>query len=560
MKKLYRIACASIIATACASAFAQAADKQAAVDRALALIQANPSIFQLAPSRVARTAKALDINATSSADTISGAATDQFKVRDVIVDQNGAEHVRFDRFYGGLPVIGADVVVHSKQGQLQQPSTTLNAPINLANLVPSQKALSSTSDIGAAAAEKIAAAQFATRVDHTGSPVKVIYARNTAPVLAYQVDVYGPSTRDHSSVMRYSIDARTGRVLETESLIQQSAATGIGRSYYYGDVTLTTDQTSANGYRMLDPKRGNGSVHDGADLQDYVVVSQADSLPIYTSTTNTWGTYNTSNRQTVAADIDYGLAITWDYYKNTHGRSGVANDGNGVRSYAHVLFGDDGANASWYSGVMLYGDGGPSLGNQPVVTLDVAGHEMTHGVTQNTARLSYNYRDSGGLNESTSDIFGTLVKFYANNPNDPGNYVIGASLMPGGLRKMYKQDLDNRSSSCYPSGGFTNTNPHLSSGVGNRFFYLLAEGATVPSTDPSLSKSQLVCNGDTSLTGIGRDKAGKIWYRTLSVYLTSGSTYPNARAASIRAASDLYGAASIEAQTVAKAWDAVNVR
>ncbi|AOK31872.1 hypothetical protein AQ611_20425 [Burkholderia singularis] len=209
---------------------------------------------------------------------------------------------------------------------------------------------------------------------------------------------------------------------------------------------------------------------------------------------------------------------------------------------------------------MLYGDGASNLGNKPVVTIDVAGHEMTHGVTSKTANLTYNLKDSGGLNESTSDIFGTLVKFYANNPKDPGNYVIGAAMLPGGLRKMYKQDLDGQSSSCYPNGGFTRTNPHYSSGVGNRFFYLLAEGATVPVTDSKLTKNQLVCNGDTSLVGIGRDKAGKIWYRTLTVYLTSSSTYSDARKASIRAAGDLYGSTSAEAKAVARAWAAVNVK
>ncbi|WP_234827843.1 M4 family metallopeptidase, partial [Mycobacterium tuberculosis] len=75
--------------------------------------------------------------------------------------------------------------------------------------------------------------------------------------------------------------------------------------------------------------------------------------------------------------------------------------------------------------------------------------------------------------------------------------------------------------------------PHLTSGVGNRFFYLLAEGAVVPADESRLTKNDLVCNGDTSLSGIGRDKAGRIWYRTLTVYLNSSSTYPNARAASM---------------------------
>src|SRR3954452_23757172 len=100
---------------------------------------------------------------------------------------------------------------------------------------------------------------------------------------------------------------------------------------------------------------------------------------------------------------------------------------------------------------MTYGDGdGTQLG--PLVSLDVAGHEMSHGVTSRTAALTYS-GESGGLNESTSDIFGTLVEFFANNPNDPGDYLIGEK--PGGaggpLRWMDKPSKDGNSADCWSS-------------------------------------------------------------------------------------------------------------
>lgn len=378
---------------------------------------------------------------------------------------------------------------------------------------------------------------------------------------------YGKATDVHGDAVLYYVDARTGTVLDAQDLIKTAAATGTGRSLYYGNLTLTTDQTGTNAYRMLDPSRGSGSVYDGRGLTSDDV-EQATDLPIFTSSTNVWGNNTTTDRQTVAADIDYGLALTWDYYKTTHNRNGIFNDGRGVKSYAHVVFntgsGTTGANAAWLdSHVMVYGDGQPGTSlPKPVVSVDVAGHEMSHGVTEATANLNYS-GDAGGLNESTSDIFGTLVKYYANNPNDPGNYVIGARVVSGGLRKMYKQDLDGRSFSCYPSGGFSWSNPrhdpHFTSGVGNRLFYLLAEGPTVPSTDTGLTKAQLVCNGDTTFSGVGREKAGKIWYRTLTVYLNANSSYPNARRASIQAANDLYGTNSPESAAVARAWSAVGV-
>ncbi|CAJ3897887.1 thermolysin metallopeptidase [Burkholderia pseudomallei] len=564
MKKLSCLLSVTALSLACLSAFAQADDPPAAADRALQLIRQNPSAFHLAAGSAARTLKFAGAQAKAPADG------DQFQVRDVIVDADGTEHVRFDRFYAGLPVIGGDVVVHSNQGQLKQASLTQPAPIDLAGKigkVGERFVVRNAPDVGADAARRVASKRFGADVRRVDGADLVVFARDAAPTLAYAVRVYGKATDAHGEAVIYYVDARTGNVLDAQDLIKTASVTGTGRSLYYGNLSLTTDQTGTNAYRMLDPTRGSGSVYDGRGLSSDEV-EQASDLPIFTSSTNVWGNNTTSDRQTVAADIDYGLALTWDYYKTTHNRNGIFNDGRGVRSYAHVVFdtgsGTTGANAAWLSSrVMVYGDGEPGTRlPKPVVSVDVAGHEMSHGVTEATSNLYYS-GDAGGLNESTSDIFGTLVKYYANNPNDPGNYVIGARITSGGLRKMYKQDLDGRSYSCYPSGGFSWANPrhdpHYTSGVGNRFFYLLAEGPVAPSTDTGLSRSQLVCNGDTGFSGLGRDKAGKIWYRTLTVYLTTNSSYPGARRASIQAANDLYGVNSLESATVARAWSAAGV-
>ncbi|WP_175952449.1 M4 family metallopeptidase [Burkholderia sp. BCC0405] len=564
MKKLSRLLSVTAITVASLSAFAQAGDQSATVDKALQLIQQNPSAFSLAVGGTPRALKFAGPQASAPTDG------DQFQVRDVIVDPDGTEHVRFDRFYAGLPVIGGDVVVHSSKGQLKQASVTQLAPISLAGTigkVGDRSVIRNAPDIGAARVKRIAAAHFNSDVRRVDDAELVVFARDVTPTLAYAVRVYGKATDAHGEAVQYYVDARTGAVLDAQDLIKTAAATGTGRSLYYGNLTLTTDQTGTNAYRMLDPSRGSGSVYDGRGLTSDDV-EQATDLPIFTSSTNVWGNNTTTDRQTVAADIDYGLALTWDYYKTAHNRNGIFNDGRGVKSYAHVVFdtgsGTTGANAAWLSShVMVYGDGQPGSSlPKPVVSVDVAGHEMSHGVTEATANLNYS-GDPGGLNESTSDIFGTLVKYYANNPNDPGNYVIGARVVSGGLRKMYKQDLDGRSFSCYPSGGFSwsnpRHNPHYTSGVGNRLFYLLAEGPTVPSTDTGLTKAQLVCNGDTTFSGLGREKAGKIWYRTLTVYLNANSSYPNARRASIQAANDLYGVNSAESATVARAWSAVGV-
>ena len=248
--------------------------------------------------------------------------------------------------------------------------------------------------------------------------------------------------------------------------------------------------------------------------------------------------------------------MTWDYYKTKHGRSGIANDGKGA--YNKVHYGRSYVNAFWSDTCfcMTYGDGdGSSM--YPLDSLDVAGHEMSHGVTSRTAKLVYS-GESGGLNEATSDIFGSLVEWFANNPNDTPDYLIGEELYINGggtkaMRYMHNPSLDGASVNCW-SSTVGSKDVHYSSGVGNHFFYLLAEGSNPGAGLPQSP----TCNG-SSVTGIGRDAAGAIWYKALTQYMTSSTNYAGARAATLSAASALYGAGSAQYNAVAAAWSAVNV-
>jgi zinc metalloprotease ZmpA len=212
-------------------------------------------------------------------------------------------------------------------------------------------------------------------------------------------------------------------------------------------------------------------------------------------------------------------------------------------------------NAFWSDSCfcMTYGDGDGTTFS-PLTSLDVAGHEMTHGVTSRTAGLIYS-GESGGLNEGTSDIFGSMVEYYAANASDAGDYLIGEKIYKPGtsgdaLRYMYNPGLDGRSANCW-SSTVGNLDVHNSSGVANHFFYLLAQGSGGSPASPT-------CNG-TAVTGIGRSAAEKIWYRALTVYMTSSTNYKGARTATLNAAADLYGSTSTQYSTVAKAWSAVSV-
>ena len=155
------------------------------------------------------------------------------------------------------------------------------------------------------------------------------------------------------------------------------------------------------------------------------------------------------------------------------------------------------------------------------------------------------------------------MEFSANNASDPGDYLVGEKLYksnPTGtkaLRYMFKPSIDGASKDCYYSG-IGSIDVHYSSGVANHFFYLLAEGAVVPAGFTQ-TPNDLVCNGNTALTAIGKDAAGSIWYRALTVYMTSSTNYAAARQATLNAATDLYGNGSAQYNAVAAAWSAVNV-
>jgi Zn-dependent metalloprotease len=480
-----------------------------------------------------------------------GAAQD-FTASDVVVDRDGTSHVHLDRSYHGLPVLGGDVVVHrGPDGGWEGVSQTLGRVLTL-GVTPS---------VSARRARRAALAP--SRVNRAirgqsvaSSPTLVVDATSGTPRLAWKVRSGGVQRDGTPSRLATYVDARTGTVVGTEQQIE--TVDGWGHSLYSGTVPLQL--TAANGtYQLKDPTRGNTYTTDMKNSSDsylcQVLGYGCSAGTLFTSADNSFGDGTTANRESAAADAQYGTNMTWDYYKDVHGRNGIFGDGSG--SYNRVHYGNGYVNAFWDGTKMTYGDGdGVSYG--PLTSLDVAGHEMTHGVTEHTANLSYS-GESGGLNESTSDIFGTMVEFYADNAGDPGDYLIGEQFdlkNHQGFRRMDKPSSDGSSYDCWsPTVGQADV--HYSSGVGNHFFYLLSEGSGAKTLN-GVSYDSPTCDGST-VTGIGRDAAADIWYRALTVYMTSSTDYSGARTATLAAAKDLYGAGSTQYAAVAAAWSAVDV-
>ncbi len=512
-----------------------------------------PPASPQARSAVAQRALSATASHTSA---VHGGAGQAFRAVDVRVDASGTTHTRMVRTFNNLPVLGGEFIVHqnAKGAWLGVDQSIAQAP-----------SVSTTPKVSASTASK-AAAQ-ATKATARGAAKLVVEARKGAPRLAWQVETTGKQVDGTPSRELVTVDAASGKVILADQQVRTLVAPGAknlkpgkaktvvspkvagdGQSLYSGTVPLETT-AGGSGFLLEDPTRGNtyttdlnhGTGSDGSPMTD------AD---------NHWGNGSTSDPATVGVDAQYGTNETWDYYKNIHGRTGIGDDGVGSHNNVHYSSSYD--NAFWDDSCfcMTYGDGD---GTQftPLDSIDVAGHEMSHGVTSRTAGLIYS-GESGGLNEATSDIFGTNVEFTANNPNDVGDYLIGEKIFVGGgaLRYMDQPSKDGASLDCWSSGA-GNTDVHYSSGIANHFFYLLSEGSGAKTIN-GVDYNSPTCDGST-VSGIGRTAAEKIWYQALTAHFGPSTNYAAARTQSLAAAADLYGSGSAEYNAVGAAWSAVNV-
>jgi len=252
-----------------------------------------------------------------------------------------------------------------------------------------------------------------------------------------------------------------------------------------------------------------------------------------------------------------GSGTTYDLYKDVYERNSI--DGNGMRidSTVHYRTGYD--NAFWNGEQMVYGDGDENLPvderlfNRFTIALDIIGHELTHGVTQFEAKLTY-FQQPGALNESMSDVFGSLVKQYqlAQTSAD-ADWIIGAGLLTAnvngvGIRSMKApgtayddpvlgKDPQPAHMKDYVTTISDNGGVHINSGIPNHAFYITA----------------------VELGGNAWEKAGQIWYVTLKDKLTADSKFQDCANLTYQVAGELFGAGSIEQQAVQKGWTEVGL-
>ncbi|HEY8981907.1 MAG TPA: M4 family metallopeptidase [Streptomyces sp.] len=475
-------------------------------------------------------------------------AREKLVVRDIVTDPDGTTHTRYDRTYAGLPVLGGDLVVREdRDGTVEGVTSAAPGSVEPASLTARvSPAKAGQQAMTAASGEMTAAsAEGAT----ASAPRKVIWAASGRPVLAYETVIDGVQQDGTPQELHVVTDAATGARLYA----WDGVMSGIGNSQHSGRVTLGTTPSGSE-YQLVDPARGGHRTYDaGRQMTSALgtVLTDADDV---------WGTGTPADvrgDQTAAVDAAYGAQATWDFYQDVFSRAGVRGDG--VAPPSRVHYGDKYGNAFWSDNCfcMTYGDGAGNV--KPLTSLDIVGHEITHGVTSNTVHLVFS-GESLALNEATSDILGTAIEFHANNPADPGDYLIGEKLDINGngtpLRYLDKPSKDGASKDSWYAG-IGSAPAHNASGVANHFFFLLAEGSG-RKTLGGVTYDSPTSDGST-LTGIGRDKAVRIWYTALTRYMTSTSGFREARTATLSAAEELFGAGSAEVRAVGAAWSAVNV-
>ena len=252
--------------------------------------------------------------------------------------------------------------------------------------------------------------------------------------------------------------------------------------------------------------------------------------------------FNDNTKLRAAVDAHYFTGVVYDYYKNIHGRNSWNNNGGTLRNVVHYL--NKYNNAFWNGYWMTFGDGDGVTFSNLAGALDVIGHELTHGVVEATAGLLYE-NQSGALNESYADAFGTFCEFYARG--QAGNWLIGEDIYTpaisgDALRSMQdphsgadwqpshmSEYVDLLNDYYNDEGGV-----HINNGIPNRACYLVA-------------------------SAIGVQKTERLYYRALTVYLTNAAQFVDARNATLQAATDLYGSSSAEYAAVESAFTTVGI-
>ena len=468
-------------------------------------------------------------------------------------DQIGFTHIKYQQVINSIPVELSFIGVHIKNNVIVSISGNLTSK----SVSASAASLSENSALNNALSS-INAAQYKWQIPEEEAFIKkdkhdpeatffpkgelVYFETKNALRLCYNFNIYA---HEPLSRKNYYVDAANGKILYKNDIIHHTDVTGSASTGYSGTQVITTDSfagTPAN-YRLRETGRGNG-----IETYDMNTGKNYGSAVDFTDNDNNWT--DTTNGDHYALDAHWGAEMTYDYFWNVHARNSI--DGSGFKLKSYIHYDANYVNAFWDGSRMTYGDGN-GTSTSPLTTMAIAAHEITHGLTSNTANLVYSY-ESGALNESFSDIFGVAIDFWS-RPTladwEMGDeiYITGSSYFRSMSNPNAKNDPDTYLGTFWYTGTGDNGGVHTNSGVQNFWFYLLVNGGTGTND----------LGNAYSVAPLGFDTAARVAFRNLTVYLSRNSQYADARAFSIKSAVDLYGACSPAVISVTNAWHAVGV-
>ncbi|HVH42202.1 MAG TPA: M4 family metallopeptidase [Labilithrix sp.] len=452
------------------------------------------------------------------------------------VDELGMTHVRFQQISHGVPVAGSELAAHyDDRGRLAAIQANYIPGLDELDVNPT---LTPEAALAAAKSSVFARSAGITGADLEVEPAKlVIFARGEAPPrLAFEQTIR-VNASDALAIWIVTVDAKTGEVIDMLDNLQFVTATSPGA---LGDMKSFEVSPASGGFVMSDAT-------SGVSIETYTAKNEASLAnlgdPVTSTSLNEWDRVPAGAGSAVDAHV-HALAVR-NYYRDKHDRNGLDGVGSPMLSTVHV--GKNLENAFWNGRGMLYGDGGDKF--RPLAaSLDVVGHEFTHGVTERTSALLY--RDqSGALNEAVSDIMGAFVE-HAVAPDDEKNWLLGEAIMKTGpcLRNMKDPTARKQPAamSQYVNTIQDNGGVHSNSGIINNAAYLMTVGGTNPATKVRVA------------FGIGWEKSEKLWYRANTKYFLQKTDFGQAAVAVLTATEDL-GFSGRERNIVACAFRAVGI-
>ncbi|WP_080054112.1 M4 family metallopeptidase [Spirosoma aerolatum] len=470
---------------------------------------------------------------------------ENFTISRTETDELGQTHVRLAQTFRGIPVLGAELVAHLTDGEV----TSINGRYQ-----PAPEGLATTPTFALAEASNLALKDVRKTSTVRSFGDNLLNLKSSEGELCIFTMPDGSAKLAYALTVRpnmlerweYVIDAQTGDVLDkynhTCSFVGPIKAAGkdlngVTRSFQ-------TYQQSGNSYYLIDASRAMFK-SASSKMPDSPVGAlwTIDARNTSGSSQKFYQITSTSNADwsPTAVSAHYNGGVAYEYYLNTFKRNALSGTGETMVSIVNMPDDDGKAmdNAYWNGKFMAYGNG--KLLKPLAGGLDVAGHEMTHGVIQNTANLQYKSQ-SGAINESMADVFGAMI--------DRANWTIGeqiatpALLPSGALRDLSNPNQGGKTRdpngyqpatmSQYENTSEDNGGVHTNSGIPNFAFYKFA-------------------------TAIGKDKAEQVYYRALTTYLVRTSQFLDLRLAVIKAAGDLYGANGAEVTAAKNAFDAVGI-